>query len=44
MALLRRCYAKLNESKSAIADIVGRKFLGYSFWIRQGKIHPADNA
>jgi RNA-directed DNA polymerase len=36
MALLRRCYAKLrltaNEAKSAVASVVGRKFLGYSFW------------
>jgi RNA-directed DNA polymerase len=39
MALLRRCYAKLhlvvNESKSAVASVFGRKFLGYSLW-RQG--------
>jgi len=36
MALLRRCYAKLrlkvNETKSAVASVKGRKFLGYSFW------------
>lgn len=36
MALLRRCYAKLrlkvNEAKSAVASVAGRKFLGYSFW------------
>lgn len=36
MALLRRCYAKLrlkvNETKSAVARVTGRKFLGYSFW------------
>ena len=36
MALLRRCYAKLrlkvNEAKSAVAGVTGRKFLGYSFW------------
>jgi group II intron reverse transcriptase/maturase len=36
MALLRRCYAKLrlkiNETKSAVASVAGRKFLGYSFW------------
>jgi RNA-directed DNA polymerase len=36
MALMRRCYAKLrltvNEAKSAVASVVGRKFLGYSFW------------
>jgi len=36
MALLRKCYGKLrlkvNEAKSAVASVVGRKFLGYSFW------------
>ena len=36
MALLRRCYGKLrltvNETKSAVAGVAGRKFLGYSFW------------
>ena len=36
MALLRRCYArlrlKINETKSAVASVAGRKFLGYSFW------------
>jgi RNA-directed DNA polymerase len=36
MALLRRCYAKLrlkvNETKSAVSSVTGRKFLGYSFW------------
>ena len=36
MALLRKCYAKLrlrvNETKSAVASVRGRKFLGYSFW------------
>ncbi len=36
MAILRRCYAKLqlkvNEAKSAVASVRGRKFLGYSFW------------
>jgi len=36
MALLRRCYAtlrlKVNETKSAVASVKGRKFLGYSFW------------
>jgi len=34
MAMLRRCNAKLdlrvNESKSAVANVFGRKFLGYS--------------
>src|SRR5487761_2596979 len=36
MALLRRLYAKLrltvNETKSAVASVFGRKFLGYGFW------------
>ncbi len=36
MALLRRCYGKLrltvNETKSAVAGVMGRKFLGFSFW------------
>lgn len=36
MALLRKCYGKLrlkvNEAKSAVASVKGRKFLGYSFW------------
>ena len=36
MALLRKCYSKLrlkvNETKSAVASVKGRKFLGYSFW------------
>lgn len=36
MALLRKCYGKLrlkvNEAKSAVASVMGRKFLGYSFW------------
>ena len=41
MTLLRRCYAKLrlkvNETKSAVANVTGRKFLGYSFWFaREG--------
>ena len=42
MALLWRRYAKLklriNESKSAVAYVVGRKFLGYSFWFGQGEV------
>ena len=37
MALLRRLYARLhlrlNEAKSAVASVFGRKFLGYSFWV-----------
>lgn len=40
MALLRKCYAKLhlvvNESKSAVASVFGRKFLGYSLWVGPG--------
>jgi RNA-directed DNA polymerase len=41
MALLQRCYAKLrlkvNETKSAVANVTGRKFLGYSLWFaREG--------
>ena len=36
MTLLRKCYGKLrlkvNEAKSAVASVKGRKFLGYSFW------------
>lgn len=42
MALLRRCYAKLrlkvNEAKSAVARVTGRKFLGYSFWFAKGEV------
>ena len=42
MALLRRCYAKLrlkvNETKSAVASVAGRKFLGYSFWFAKGGV------
>lgn len=37
MGLLRRLYAKLhltvNETKSAVASVLGRKFLGYSLWV-----------
>ena len=40
MALLRRCYAKLhlvvNEDKSAVTSVFGRKFLGYSLWVARG--------
>ena len=43
MALLRKLYAKLrltlNERKSAVASVFGRKFLGFSFWAApQGQI------
>ena len=41
MALLRRCYAKLhlvvNEGKSAVTSVFGRKFLGYSLWVAPGR-------
>jgi len=41
MRLLRRCYGKLklkvNEGKSAVANAMGRKFLGYSFWVGPGR-------
>jgi RNA-directed DNA polymerase len=34
---LRRCYARLrlkvNEAKTAVAPVWGRKFLGYCFWV-----------
>jgi len=37
MVLLRKMYAKLhltvNEAKSAVAGVFGRKFLGFSFWV-----------
>jgi hypothetical protein len=42
MAHMRRCYAKLqlkvNEAKSAVASIIGRKFLGYSFWFHKDEV------
>lgn len=42
MELLRDLYAKLhltvNETKSAVASVFGRKFLGYSFWSGRGEI------
>jgi RNA-directed DNA polymerase len=42
MALLRRLYEKLNltinESKSAVASVFGRKFLGYSLWVARDKV------
>ncbi len=41
MALLRKTYARLhltvNEAKSAVASVFGRKFLGYSFWVAPKK-------
>ncbi len=40
MALLRRLYGNLrlsvNETKSAVASVYGRKFLGYAFWAAPG--------
>jgi group II intron reverse transcriptase/maturase len=42
MALLRRLYGKLrltvNETKSAVTSVFGRKFLGYSFWAAPGGV------
>ena len=42
MALLRRLYGKLrltvNETKSAVHSVLGRKFLGYSFWVAPGGV------
>lgn len=42
MALLRRLYGKLqltiNEAKSAVASVFGRKFLGYSLWVARGRV------
>jgi RNA-directed DNA polymerase len=42
MALLRRLYGKLhltvNEAKSAVASVIGRKFLGYAFWVAPGGV------
>jgi hypothetical protein len=40
MQILRRCYGKLrlviNEAKSAVASVFGRKFLGYALWQGRG--------
>ena len=51
MEALKGLYAKLrlrvNESKSAVARVQDRKFLGYSFWIAKGnevKIRVAPKA
>ena len=42
MRLLRSLYAKLhltvNETKSAVASVFGRRFLGYSLWVAKGKV------
>jgi RNA-directed DNA polymerase len=41
METLRRLYARLrlriNETKSAVARVWDRKFLGYSFWVAPGR-------
>lgn len=41
MALLRRLYSDLklqiNETKSAVASVFGRKFLGYALWAAKGR-------
>ena len=51
MALLSRLYSRLrlriNESKSTVARVWERKFLGFSFWVAPGKtvrIRVADQA
>lgn len=40
-ALLRKLYAKLrlqiNEAKSAVSSVFGRKFLGYALWVARAK-------
>lgn len=46
LAGLKRCYARLrlkvNEAKSAVAGVWGRKFLGYCFWkTPQGEVRRA---
>ena len=42
MNLLKRLYAKLllkiNEWKSTVAKVIGRKFLGYGLWVAPGGI------
>jgi group II intron reverse transcriptase/maturase len=42
MAMLRKTYARLhltvNEAKSAVASVLGRKFLGYSFWMAPKRV------
>ena len=42
---LRGCYAKLalrvNESKTALASVWGRKFLGYCFWAYNDEVKRA---
>ena len=40
--MLLRLYGRLrltvNETKSAVASVFGRKFLGYSFWVAPGGV------
>jgi RNA-directed DNA polymerase len=42
MVLLRRLYGELkltvNEAKSAVASVFGRKFLGYSLWVARADV------
>jgi RNA-directed DNA polymerase len=42
MQLLRKLYGRLrltiNETKSAVASVFGRRFLGFSFWVAPGRI------
>jgi group II intron reverse transcriptase/maturase len=42
---LRGCYARLalkvNESKTAVAEVWGRKFLGYCFWAYRNEVKRA---
>ena len=42
MALLRRLYGRLhltvNETKSAVASVFTRRFLGYAFWVGPGRV------
>ena len=42
MTTLKRLFARLrlqvNESKSAVARVWERKFLGYSFWVAKGRV------
>jgi RNA-directed DNA polymerase len=51
MALLRKLYdglkLQINEAKSAVASVFGRKFLGYALWVAPGrevKCKVADKA
>ena len=41
MALLRQLYAglklQINEAKSAVGSVFGRKFLGYALWVAKGR-------